>query len=78
MTTNRYNAGVASEADIAQADTLLKTTKAQAIDIGVLRAQLEHAVALLTGTPASSFSLPAEPLDTSPPANPRRGAVGAS
>ena len=70
LTTNRYNAGVASEADIAQADTLLKTTKAQAIDIGVLRAQLEHAVALLTGTPASSFSLPAVPLDTSVPAVP--------
>ena len=65
LTTNRYNAGVASEADIAQADTLLKTTKAQAIDIGVLRAQLEHAVALLTGTPASSFSLPPEPLNGS-------------
>ncbi len=74
LTTNRYNAGVASEADIAQADTLLKTTKAQAIDIGVLRAQLEHAVALLTGTPASSFSLPPEPLngplDTPVPAVP--------
>ena len=70
LTTNRYNAGVASEADIAQADTLLKTTKAQAIDIGVLRAQLEHAVALLTGTPASSFSLPAGPLLASVPAVP--------
>jgi NodT family efflux transporter outer membrane factor (OMF) lipoprotein len=70
LTTNRYNAGVASQADIAQADTLLKTTKAQAIDIGVQRAQLEHAVALLTGTPASSFSLPALPLETSPPAIP--------
>ena len=70
LTTNRYNAGVASEADIAQADTLLKTTKAQAIDIGVLRAQLEHAVALLTGTPASSFTLPAGQLDTPVPAVP--------
>ncbi|MGC2423505.1 MAG: efflux transporter outer membrane subunit [Nitrospirota bacterium] len=67
LTTNRYNAGVASEADIAQADTLLKTTKAQAIDIGVQRAQLEHAVALLTGTPASSFSLPPLPLEATPP-----------
>ncbi len=70
MTNNRYNAGVASQADIAQADTLLKTTKAQAIDIGVLRAQLEHAVALLTGAPASSFSIPAGPLETSPRQSP--------
>jgi NodT family efflux transporter outer membrane factor (OMF) lipoprotein len=67
LTTNRYNAGVASEADIAQADTLLKTTKAQAIDIGVQRAQLEHAVALLIGQPASSFSIPPLPIEAAPP-----------
>ncbi|MHB8173056.1 MAG: efflux transporter outer membrane subunit [Nitrospirota bacterium] len=67
LTTNRYNAGVVSEADVDQANTLLKTTEAQTIDVGVQRSQLEHAIALLTGTPASSFSLPAMPLNASPP-----------
>jgi NodT family efflux transporter outer membrane factor (OMF) lipoprotein len=67
LTTSRYNVGVASEADVDQADTLLKTTEAQAIDVGVQRSQLEHAIALLTGTPASSFSLPALPLTASTP-----------
>ncbi len=67
LTTNRYNAGVVSEADVAQADTLLKTTEAQDIDLGVQRAQLEHAVAVLTGTPAPSFSIPPMPLTASPP-----------
>ncbi|MDQ5986098.1 MAG: Multidrug resistance protein MdtC [Syntrophus sp. SKADARSKE-3] len=59
LTQNRYVSGVASRADVLQADTQLKTTLAQAIDIGVQRAQLEHAIALLCGKPASNFSLAA-------------------
>ena len=70
LTTNRYNAGIVSEADVAQADTLLKTTEAQDIDLGVQRAQLEHAIAVLVGTPAPDFSVPPLPLTTSPPAIP--------
>ncbi len=70
LTTNRYNAGVVSEADVAQADTLLKTTEAQDIDLGVQRAQLEHAIAVIVGTPASSFSISPLPLSVSPPAIP--------
>jgi NodT family efflux transporter outer membrane factor (OMF) lipoprotein len=50
---------VAAKADVLQADTQLKTTKAQEIDLEVQRTQLEHAIALLIGKPASSFSLPA-------------------
>ena len=45
--------GVASKVDVALAQTLLKTTQAQAIDIGVQRAQLEHAIAVLIGKPPS-------------------------
>ena len=62
LTKNRYASGVASMADVLQADTQLKTTQAQAIDLGVQRAQLEHAIALLMGKPASDFSVPFSPL----------------
>jgi len=67
LTENRYARGVASRADVLQAETQLKTTQAQAIDIGVLRAQLEHAIALLVGKPASVFSIPAASMTLVPP-----------
>ena len=57
ITRNRYKAGVAARLDIAQAETLLTTTRAQAIDLGVQRAQLEHAIALLIGKAPAEFSL---------------------
>jgi NodT family efflux transporter outer membrane factor (OMF) lipoprotein len=70
MTQNRYLSGVASRGDVLQADTLLKTTQAQAIDLGVQRAQLEHAIGVLIGKPPSLFALPLSPLATPPPAIP--------
>jgi NodT family efflux transporter outer membrane factor (OMF) lipoprotein len=70
LTKNRYASGVASRADVLQAETQLKTTQAQAIDVGVQRAQLEHAIAVLVGRPASLFSIPVAPLATIPPAVP--------
>lgn len=70
MTKNRYTSGVASKADVLQAETQLRTAQAQSIDIGVQRAQLEHAIALLTGKPASVFSIPVSPLSAVPPAIP--------
>jgi len=70
LTKNRYASGVASKGDVLQAETQLKTTQAQAIDVGVQRAQLEHAIASLTGTPASLFSIPVMPLTDVPPAIP--------
>ncbi len=67
LTRNRYASGVAAKSDVLQAETQLKGTQAQAIDLGVQRAQLEHAIALLIGEPASSFSLATAPLTASPP-----------
>ena len=67
LTTNRYNGGVASQVDVAQAQTQLETTRAQLIDIGVARSQFEHAIAALAGEPASTFSIPRLPLEGVPP-----------
>jgi NodT family efflux transporter outer membrane factor (OMF) lipoprotein len=60
----------ASEVEVQQAKTQLETTRAQAVDVGVLRAQYEHAVATLVGQSASTFDLPPLPLTTPPPAIP--------
>lgn len=70
LTKNRYATGVGSRADVLQAETQLRSTEAQAIDVGVQRAQLEHAIAVLIGKPAAEFSLPAAPLAAEPPAIP--------
>jgi NodT family efflux transporter outer membrane factor (OMF) lipoprotein len=67
LTQNRYAAGVAAKVDVIQAQTQLKTTQAQALDVGVQRAQLEHAIALLVGKAPSDFSIPAAPLAAAPP-----------
>jgi len=70
LTNRRYASGVSSRADVLQAETQLKTTQAQAIDVGVQRAQLEHAIALLVGKPASVLSIPVTPLAATPVAVP--------
>jgi NodT family efflux transporter outer membrane factor (OMF) lipoprotein len=70
LTQDRFKSGVASQADVVQAETQLKTTQAQAIDVGVQRAQLEHAIAILMGQAPSTFTLPPAPLAATPPAIP--------
>jgi NodT family efflux transporter outer membrane factor (OMF) lipoprotein len=67
LTRNRYKAGLASAVDVAQAETQLRTTRAQAIDVGVNRAAFEHAIAVLIGKPPARFSLPSSPLRAAPP-----------
>ena len=62
ITQNRYAAGVVAQVDVALAQAQLKTTQAQAIDLGVRRAQLEHAIAVLIGRPPTDLALaPADP-----------------
>jgi NodT family efflux transporter outer membrane factor (OMF) lipoprotein len=62
ITKNQYTVGLAAQSDVAQALTLLRSTQAARIDLNIQRAQLEHAIALLLGKPASTFALPAAPL----------------
>ena len=70
LTTNRYRGGLASAADVAQAETQLETTRVQYVDTGVARASFEHALAALVGRPASTFSVGVAPLAETPPAVP--------
>lgn len=64
---NRFAGGLASDVEVQQAKTQLETTRAQAIDVGVARAQYEHAVAILIGKPPADFTLAALALTMPPP-----------
>jgi len=63
LTRTQYNAGLSSDEAVAQAEAQFKAAQAQDTNLGVLRAQYEHAIATLTGQPASVFTLPQKPLD---------------
>jgi NodT family efflux transporter outer membrane factor (OMF) lipoprotein len=67
LNEERYKGGLASEVEVEQARTILETTRAQLVDVGVARAQFEHAAAVLVGKPPEDFSLPPLPLTTPPP-----------
>jgi len=70
LTKALYETGIDSAEAVAQAETQLEAAQAQDTALGVQRAQFEHAIAVLTGQPASTFSIPVEPLASSPPAIP--------
>ena len=67
LTQDRFDGGVASKGDVALAQTQLETARAQLVDLGVQRAQFEHAIAVLTGKPPSDLSIPAIPNQAPPP-----------
>jgi NodT family efflux transporter outer membrane factor (OMF) lipoprotein len=67
LTQARHDSGIASGADVAQAETQLDTAKEQMIDFGVARAQYEHAIAILIGKPPSELSLEKRTLKGEPP-----------
>jgi NodT family efflux transporter outer membrane factor (OMF) lipoprotein len=67
LTQVRFKGGLASESDVAQAQAQLEGTRAQLVDLGVQRAQYEHAIAVLVGVPATDFHIAENPLTGNPP-----------
>ena len=57
LTRNQYNAGVVSDADVAQAESVWKNAQTTTLDAGLARTQLEHAIAVLIGQPPATFTL---------------------
>jgi NodT family efflux transporter outer membrane factor (OMF) lipoprotein len=70
LTTALLEGGAAPVSDVIQARTQLDTARVQDTDIGVMRSQYEHAIAILIGKPPAEFSLEFAPLSTEPPAIP--------
>lgn len=70
LTKVLYETGIDSDESVAQAETQLETTQAEDTNLGILRAQYEHALATLTGKAASTFSVPVLTISSQPPAIP--------
>jgi NodT family efflux transporter outer membrane factor (OMF) lipoprotein len=70
LTQVRLKGGLSSEIDVDEAQTQLEETRAQLVDLGVQRAQYEHAIAVLVGEAATGFHIPEQPLTGTPPAIP--------
>lgn len=67
LTQGLYDTGVDDYVSVVQARTALQSAQSAAINVGVARAQYEHAIATLLGRPATDFSVPVRPLLTAPP-----------
>jgi NodT family efflux transporter outer membrane factor (OMF) lipoprotein len=67
LTQRRFAGGVSTGVDVAQAQTLLETVRAQLVDLGVARAQYEHAIGTLANDSLPAFSIPPSPLDLALP-----------
>jgi NodT family efflux transporter outer membrane factor (OMF) lipoprotein len=64
LTENRFRGGIASQADVALAETQLETTRAQTVDVAVGRAALEHAIAVLAGRSPSGLTIAVAPPES--------------
>ena len=63
----RYDTGVDDQISLVEAQTTLASAQSAAINIEIARAQYEHAIAMLVGKPASTFSIPVEAKTSAPP-----------
>ena len=70
ITENQYNVGVAARGDVVAAQALLESTQATAVAVAELRAQYEHAIAVLTGHPPADLTIPPGSLTMDAPAVP--------
>jgi NodT family efflux transporter outer membrane factor (OMF) lipoprotein len=67
LTQLLYNTGVDDKISVVEAENTLESAQSEATNLGVLRAQYEHAIAVLVGKPASEFSIPVRPITVAPP-----------
>jgi len=70
LTRDLYKAGLGNDEAVAQSEAQWKAAQAQDTNLGVIRAQYEHAIALLTGQSPSSLSIPEQTLTASLPSIP--------
>ena len=70
LTNQLFHAGLDSQLDVQQAQTQLEMTRAQDQDVGIARAQDEHAIAILIGEPPASLTIPARVVQYTPPSIP--------
>jgi NodT family efflux transporter outer membrane factor (OMF) lipoprotein len=67
LTRSRYESGIDDQISVVQAETTLRSAQAGATNVGVARAQFEHAIAVLVGKAATNFSIPVKPMTVVPP-----------
>ncbi len=67
LTQSQYDTGIGDYIAVVEAKTTLKIAESEALNLGVARAQFEHAIAMLIGKPATDFSIPVKPLLVVPP-----------
>src|SRR6202050_3362127 len=67
LTRSLYEAGLDDQISVVEAETTLRSAQAGATNVGVARAQYEHAIAVLLGQTASNFSIPVKPMTVAPP-----------
>lgn len=70
LAQTRLRLGAGNELDVSRAETEVTTTEAESIGLERRRAEIEHALAVLTGRAPSEVSIPDKPLDLQPPAVP--------
>jgi NodT family efflux transporter outer membrane factor (OMF) lipoprotein len=70
LTEARLKGGLSSDSDVEEARAQLEETQAELVDLGVQRAQYEHAIAVLVGAPATNFHIAERPLAGDPPSVP--------
>jgi NodT family efflux transporter outer membrane factor (OMF) lipoprotein len=67
LTQSLYQLGIDDQIAVVQAQTTLQSAQAGATNVGIARAQYEHAIAVLIGKAASNFSIPVKPMTVAPP-----------